>query len=64
MCYESEGAEMSENPQTTPEEEFQKFLAASDTLGRWMSAALDDPKVCKEMKEDIDKWFEAMGKFQ
>lgn len=32
-------------------------LMASARLGRWMSAALDDPKVCDEMKDDIRRWF-------
>lgn len=26
-------------------------------LGKWMSAALDDPSVCEEMKADIREWF-------
>jgi hypothetical protein len=28
-------------------------------LGAWLSAALDDPKVCKEMKNDIENWFDS-----
>jgi len=28
-------------------------------IGRWLSAALDDPKVCHEMKADILAWMEA-----
>ena len=28
-------------------------------LGKWMSAALEDPLVCAEMKEDIQAWFDA-----
>lgn len=36
------------------------FLTASDRLGKWMSAAIDDPKVCEEMKSDIRAWFDAM----
>jgi hypothetical protein len=28
-------------------------------LGKWMSAALDDPSVCAEMKADIQAWFDA-----
>jgi len=28
-------------------------------IGRWLSAALDDPKVCAEMKADILAWMEA-----
>jgi hypothetical protein len=30
---------------------------ASENLGKWMAAALDDPKVCTEMKADINAWF-------
>lgn len=30
---------------------------ASDRLGAWLSAALDDPKVCDAMKADIEAWF-------
>lgn len=26
-------------------------------LGKWLSAALDDPAVCSEMKSDIKDWF-------
>lgn len=33
---------------------------ADDALGKWMSAALDDPNVCAEMKSDINEWFEAI----
>lgn len=29
-------------------------------LGSWMSAALDDPNVCDEMKADISAWFAAL----
>lgn len=32
---------------------------ASDALGKWMSAALDDPAVCDAMKADIQAWFNA-----
>lgn len=31
----------------------------SDRLGAWLSAALDDPKVCDAMKADIEAWFGA-----
>jgi hypothetical protein len=31
----------------------------NERLGKWMSAALDDPLVCEEMKSDIRAWFEA-----
>lgn len=33
--------------------------STSDALGKWMSAALDDPSVCAEMKADINAWFAA-----
>ena len=26
-------------------------------LGSWLSAALEDPNVCKEMKQHIEEWF-------
>jgi hypothetical protein len=28
-------------------------------IGWWLSAALEDPAVCEEMKADINAWFEA-----
>ena len=28
-----------------------------DTVGKWLSASLDDPKVCKEMKDDVNEFF-------
>jgi len=28
------------------------------SIGKWLSAALDDPMVCAEMKADINAWFE------
>ena len=28
-------------------------------IGEWLSAALEDPNVCAEMKADIRAWFEA-----
>lgn len=30
-------------------------------VGSWLSAALDDPKVCAEMKADIREWFDNGG---
>jgi hypothetical protein len=30
-----------------------------DALGKWLSAALDDPNVCDEMKADIRAWFDS-----
>ena len=32
---------------------------ATYRVGRWLSAALDDPQVCDEMKADILAWMEA-----
>ena len=40
--------------------EKRKHLVASEALGGWMSAALEDPKVCAEMKADINAWFAAL----
>lgn len=39
-----------------------RLRAANERLGRWMSAALDDPRVCAEMKADIHNWFAAWEK--
>ena len=36
-----------------------RVIMASVKLGKWMSAALDDPSVCAEMKADIHEWFSA-----
>ena len=30
-------------------------------VGAWLSAALDDPNVCEEMKADIGEWFDRGG---
>lgn len=38
-----------------------QLLYRCDQLGKWMSAALDDPNVCAEMKADITSWFNAQG---
>jgi hypothetical protein len=32
---------------------------AADNLGKWLSAALDDPAVCEAMKADVRAWFDA-----
>lgn len=39
--------------------EIERLRGARDGLGHWLSAALDDPKVCDEMKIDIRRWMEA-----
>jgi len=36
----------------------EKLQEAFDKVGSWLSAALDDPKVCKEMKQDIRDAFD------
>jgi hypothetical protein len=33
-------------------------LEKCSALGKWMSAALSDPEVCNEMKQDIEIYFE------
>lgn len=48
--------------ETVAENERLKFadhraVMANVRLGKWMSAALDDPNVCEEMKADIREWF-------
>lgn len=37
------------------------FKACRDRIGGWLSASLDDPSVCEEMKTDVRAWFEALG---
>jgi len=43
--------------ETTRDELF-KLARACAAVGRWLSAAQDDPKVCAEMKRDIKVFFE------
>lgn len=33
----------------------------TDRIGFWLSAALDDPGVCPEMKHDIEAWFQTQA---
>ena len=42
----------------------ERWRKASRALGAWMSAALDDPKVCDAMKADITEWFSAGEPFE
>lgn len=37
-------------------------VAADTYIGQWLSAALEDPAVCKEMKSDIRRWIEIQDK--
>lgn len=48
---------------TTPSPERQPADAGGGLwpVGSWLSAALDDPKVCAEMKRDIQEWFDGNG---
>lgn len=40
-----------------------KALKEVDSLvSPWLSAALEDPNVCKEMRQDINKYFITIGK--
>jgi hypothetical protein len=39
--------------------EIERLRAANDRVGKWLSAAIDDPGVCQEMKDDIAAWFVA-----
>jgi hypothetical protein len=32
-------------------------MSPEDRIGAWLSAALEDPMVCDEMKQDIKDWF-------
>jgi hypothetical protein len=41
-------------------QELRKIRTASEKVGAWLSAALEDPKVCDEMKADVNEWFEAV----
>lgn len=37
----------------------ERTMKADYKIGWWLSAALEDPAVCAEMKADINAWFEA-----
>jgi hypothetical protein len=37
----------------------QRYITAQVGIGKWLSAALDDPIVCDAMKADIHEWFSA-----
>jgi hypothetical protein len=40
----------------------ERFRLAMLAMGKWLSAALDDPDVCDAMKADIVEWFEATAR--
>lgn len=33
-------------------------------IGKWLSASLEDPNVCDEMKQDIRNWFKRFDTFE
>ena len=33
---------------------------ADEKVGKWLSAALEDPTTCGAMKDDINEWFQAI----
>ena len=33
---------------------------ADEKIGKWLSAALEDPTTCSAMKDDINEWFRAI----
>lgn len=37
------------------------LVETGDRLAKWLSAALDDPSVCAEMKADIRAWIAALA---
>lgn len=39
--------------------EMWKLQEANKIIAPWLSAALEDPNVCKEMKADVTAWFKA-----
>ena len=41
---------------------FDHAVVGHKTIGHWLSAALDDPLVCDEMKTDISLWFESQDR--
>ncbi len=43
------------------ENEVTRLRKAFDLVGKWLSAAQEDPAVCDEMKADIAKAFELRG---
>ena len=50
------------SPENIPHDAEADAHSPFDRLGAWLSAALDDPQVCEEMKADIRAWF-AYGKW-
>lgn len=42
--------------------EIAKIKSVDRRVGSWLSAALEDPNVCKEMKEGVKRWFDVQDK--
>ena len=57
-----------DNMETESSEEFKKdlldLIISAEYVNMWLSAALDDPKVCEEMKSDIRRWLENLFEFK
>ncbi len=34
------------------------MIKQDEAIGGWLSAAMEDPKVCQSMKNDINNWFD------
>lgn len=41
-----------------------ELFGASDKIGAWLSAALEDEHTCDEMKSDITLWFTAIENYR
>jgi hypothetical protein len=50
---------LSSSPPEQPAFRGRMLDQANYKIGAWLSAALEDPNVCAEMKADINAWFEA-----
>ena len=40
------------------------LILSTENVNMWLSASLGDPKVCPEMKEDINNWFMELFEFK
>jgi len=45
-------------------EEIERLKAGNERVGPWLSAAMEDPNVCAEMKQDVDAWFKSQEQRQ
>lgn len=44
-------------------EKIQELIYKVDSVNMWLSVALGDDKICKEMKDDINYWFKCFFTF-